>query len=79
MGLKKIESSYPEKNTIPIASPEEYGDKWATNERATDEYSKTILILTQSNTTRNIQEQLKTLNYLSQNIHVKMEKLLLNE
>ena len=58
---------------------EEYGDKWATNERATDEYSKTILILTQSNTTRNIQEQLKTLNYLSQNIHVKMEKLLLNE
>ena len=55
---------------------DEYGLNWAENEKATEEYSNTILILTQGNNRDNIKQQLQTINYVSKNIFLKVDNLL---
>jgi len=57
---------------------EEYGANWDINDTATDEYSKTILVLTQSHSKKNMHEQLQTIDYVSKNIYVKIGNLLTN-
>jgi len=58
---------------------EEYGLDWAKNDKATEEYTDTILILTKGNTKNNVQERLQAIDYVSKNIYVKIDNLLTNQ
>jgi len=56
---------------------EEYGEDWSNKDKEWNEYSKTILILTQMKETKKmIKDKLKAINYISENIYVKMDQLL---
>tara|TARA_A100001015_G_scaffold294076_1_gene371429 strand:- start:715 stop:1509 length:795 start_codon:yes stop_codon:yes gene_type:complete len=55
-----------------------YGLNWASNEKVNEEYMDTIIILTQHGTTREeAQRQLKTLSYISKQIPLRLDRLLL--
>ena len=56
-----------------------YGLNWAANEKANEEYMNTIMILTQRTTREEIQRQLKTLSYISEQIPLRLDRLLLCE
>ena len=56
---------------------EEYGEDWSDKDAEWNEYSKTLLILTQMKDTKKmIKDKLKALNYISEKIYVKMDQLL---
>ena len=56
---------------------EEYGEDWSNKDAEWNEYSKTILILTQMKDTKKmITEKLKAMDYISEKIYVKMDQLL---
>ena len=56
-----------------------YGLNWAANDKANEEYMNTIIILTQGTTREEIQRQLKTLSYISEQIPLRLDRLLLCE
>ena len=56
-----------------------YGLNWAANDKANEEYTKTIIILTQRITREEMQRQLKTLSYISEQIPLRLDRLLLYE
>jgi hypothetical protein len=56
---------------------EEYGADWSNKDTEWNEYSKTLLILTQMKDTKKmIKDKLMALNYISKKIYVKMDQLL---